>query len=285
MWRSEIARSAIMQKYQRYVWFVAWPLIVLAVIGGCSRSCSSGAGVGGGDLAGQVAAYGSNAVLTYLTAGAGDRDRLAGIYGDDLIKAPEGQQGIPLPGKTVLSSTATAKPAGGDDHSLWEVSVNAVTPDGFEVWSTMVRASNGPRFRVLKLPGHQADPPAGPPIAPATVTAIDVKSDTPLASTLRDFFDAWLCGKGDLRRVADVSTVQPFAAAPYSKVQVISAAADGQLPDEAEGALNVEVIVWGTKTSTEENSYTLTLTAQAGRWVVTNTAAPPLVKGAANGTS
>lgn len=298
LWRSEIARSAIAQNYQRYAWFVAWPLILLALVGSCSRSCSTPDTAASPDFVDAVTAAGANATLAYLTAGPGDAERLKSIFGANLIKAPEGQQGIPLPRKTVLSSTASAKridgeegkPPDGKDGSVWLVKVSIVTPDGSEEWQTTMRATKGPAFRPVELPGVRPADPSGPEVAAVAVSTLDVKcadtkentgckdSDKAIVVTLRDFFDAWLCGKGDLARVADTSKVEAFGTPPYSSARLVSVAAAAAVPNKVEGQLPIKVIVWGTKTSTEQNSYTLTLTASAGRWVVTDIAAPPPLK-------
>lgn len=290
MWRSDIARTAIAQNYQRWSWFVAWPLILLALIGACSRSCSDPETAVTPDERAAISAKGTEATLAYLTAGPGDADRLAEIFGEDLIKAPAGQQGIPLPRKTVLSSTSWAKKIESGDGSQWLVMVGIVTPDGSEQWQTKVRLTAGGAVRVVELPGHRPQDPAGPHVAAVAVSTLDVKcadpavrdgckeSDKAIVMTLRDFFDAWLCGKGDLARVADLGKVPAFVKPPYSRVQIVSATAAAAVPTTTEGTLPIQVIVWGTKTSTEENSYTLTLTASAGRWVITDIASPAPVK-------
>ncbi|MGV9797339.1 hypothetical protein ACWDTP_04670 [Mycobacterium sp. NPDC003449] len=298
MWRSDIARSAIRENYPRYVWFVAWPLILLALVGSCSRSCSTPDTVASPDFVDAVTASGANATLAYLTANPGDAERLKAIFGANLIKAPEGQQGIPLPRKTVLSSTSSAKRIDGEegkapdgkDGSVWLVKVSIVTPDGSEVWQTKMRATAGPAFRPVELPGRRPDELAGPEVAPVAVSSLDIKcadlnekegckdSDKAIVVTLRDFFDAWLCGKGDLARDADTAKVPAFARPPYSRAQMVSVTAAAAVPNKVEGVLPVQVIVWASKTSTEENSYTLTLTASAGRWVVADIASPPPVK-------
>lgn len=289
LWRSEIARSAITQNYQRYVWFVAWPLILLALVGSFARSCSTPEAGDSLDFVDAVTASGANATLAYLTAGPGDAERLKAIYGTKLIKAPEGQQGIPLPRKTVLSSTSSAKKLDSNDDSLWLVKVSIVTPDGSEEWQTKMRATKGPAVRPVELPGRRPEDPAGPEVAVTAVSTLDVKcadpkgndgckdSDKAIVVTLRDFFDAWLCGKGDLARVADTGKVPAFRTPPYSTARLVSATAAASVPNKIEGTLPIQVVVWGAKTSTEQNSYTLTLTASAGRWVIADIASPPPV--------
>lgn len=272
MWRSDIARSAFAQNYHRYVWFAAWPLILLALF----SSCGSHGSVAGPDTTVQdeVTTYGSTAVLAYLTATPGDGDKLSAIYGE-LIAPPAGQQAIPLPRLSVLTSFAHAKPAA--QQGDWEVRVTAITADGPSTWLLPVRSSAA-GYRALQLPGMVPGLTTGPAVTPDAAGTIDVKADSAVAVTLRDFFDAWLAAKGDLSRVADTTSVPAFPAPPFSKVQVLQAYAGSEVPQQPQGDLTVAVIVWGTKTQTSQNSYTLKLTASAGRWVVTDVSATPAVR-------
>jgi hypothetical protein len=273
MWRSEIARSAIAQNYHRYVWFAAWPLILLALFSSCGGHSGSDAGPDR-TVQDEVTTYGATAVLSYLTATPGDGDRLSAIFGD-LIAPPAGQQAIPLPRLSVLTSFANAKPAA--QQGDWEVRVTAITTDGPSTWLVPVRAS-GAGYRPLQLPGLVPGLASGPAVTPNASGPIDVEADSAIAVTLRDFFDAWLTGKGDLSRVADTTAVPAFTTPPFSKVQVLEAYAGSEIPQQPQGDLTVAVIVWATKTQTSQNSYTLKLTASAGRWVVTDVSATPPVR-------
>lgn len=277
MWRSEIARSAITDKYQRYVWWVAWPLILLAVFSGCARSCSAPAATTSQTVQQEIITYGSTAILAFLTATPADADELTAIFGD-LTKPASGQEGIPLPRRTVLASFASAKPFGGKENSTdWLVKLTAVTPEGPETWQLPVRIF-GSAYRPTQLPGVVPGLASGPPITVNAAAPIDVKSDSAVATTLRDFFSAWMTGSGDLGRVADITRVPAFASSPFSRVRLIEAYAGGQIPQQPEGDLTAGVIVWGTNTQTVQLSYTLTLTASAGRWVVSNISAVPSVR-------
>lgn len=274
LWRSEIARTAIAQNYQRYVWFVAWPLILLAVFAGCVRSAPTD-GQADQTERQQVTDYGAVAILSFVTATPADSAKLSAIYGE-LIKPPEGQQGIPLPRRTVLASFASAEPPASKDDSWW-VTLSTITADGQESWQVPVQVfPSGPR--VLQLPGVVPGVSAGPAVAVKAAAPIDVTAkDEAIAVTLRDFFDAWLTGRGDLGRVADTATVPAFSAPPYTRAQLVQAYAGSQIPQQPEGTITAGVTVWATKTSTDQLSYTVTLTAAAGRWVVSDIAAHPLV--------
>lgn len=289
MWRSEIARKELAEKYHRYAWWVAWPLIVLAVFSGCARSCSSDPAATSYSVQQQITNYGSTAILTYLTATPADGSRLADVFGE-LTKPPTGQQGVPLPRRTVLASFANAEPAGGNaDSADWLVELTAITTDGSETWQVPVRVF-GDAYRVTQLPGLVPGLTTGPPISADAATPIEVCSstasrrgagpctDSPIAATLRDFFNAWLTGNGDLSRVADTDAVQAFSSPPFSKAQIVSASSATQVPDQPAGDLTTSVIVWGAKTKTVQLSYTLKLTASAGRWVVTDISAVPSVR-------
>lgn len=273
MWRSELATSALGDKYRRYVWFVAWPLILLALFSSCSGRSGPSAGP---DTTVQdaVRAFGATAILTYLTATPADGAKLAAIYGEELLKPPQGQQSIPLPRLNVLTSVAEAKPAA--TRGDWEVHLTAVTATDSQTFMVMVRVIDS-GYRPLGLPGLTPGPAVGPAITVNQAAAVDVKSESAVAVTLRDFFDAWLAGKGDLGRVADTKTVTAFSTPPFGSVQVMAAYAGGQIPEQPSGDLVVGATVWGMHTQTYQLSYTLKLTASAGRWVVTDIAATPPV--------
>jgi hypothetical protein len=97
--------------------------------------------------------------------------------------------------------------------------------------------------------------------------------------TLRDFFAAWLTGHGDLSRVADTTAIPLFATPPYASVQVLSASTGTALPQDVSGSLAVAVTVLATETASAEISYTLQLSASAGRWIVSSVSAAPIPGG------
>ncbi|MGD9622192.1 MAG: conjugal transfer protein [Mycolicibacterium sp.] len=273
MWRSEIARSATTQYYHRYVWFLAWPLILMALFSSCGGHSVHDAGPDA-TVKDQVTTYGATAILSFITASPADAAELTAIFGE-LIKPPAGQQSIPLPHQTVLASFASAKQQGKSDD--WLVELTAITTDGPTHWQVPVRVSSS-RYRVTQLPGITPGLPTGPAVAVNAAAPVDVNSDAPVSVTLRDFFTAWLTGTGDLGRVADTTAVQRFATPPFTRVKVMEAYAGAQIPQQPQGDLTVGVVVWGMNTQTTQSSYTLKLTASAGRWVVSDVAAQPSVR-------
>lgn len=275
MWRSEIARSAITENYHRYVWFLAWPLIMLALIGSCAGRSTPNAGPDQ-TVQDEVTRFGASAILAYITTSPTDVGKLTPIFGE-FIKAPANQHAVPLPRLTVSASFASAKPTKDAPEGFWDVSLTAATTDGAVTYLMPVRKSAS-GYRALQLPGVIPGPAQGPAVAVNAAAPIDVNSDAAVAVTLRDFFTAWMTGKGDLSRVADTKTVPVFATPPFIKVQLMTAYAGSQIPQQPEGELTTGVIVWGTKTQTTQLSYTLKLTASAGRWVVADIAAQPLTR-------
>lgn len=273
MWRSEIARSTIVAKYHRYVWFVAWPLIIAALFSSCTGHVAPSAGPDT-TVHDRVTAYGASAILSFITAGPADASELTAIFGE-LIKPPTGQQSIPLPRQTVAASFASAKQQATPND--WLVELTAITPDGPVHWQVPVRVFDA-GYRVTQLPGIVPGPPTGPAVTVNAAAPVDVGSDAPVAVTLRDFFTAWLTGTGDLGRVADTTAVPRFAAAPFSRVKVMQAYAGSQIPAQPQGDLTVGATVWGMNTQTTQLSYTLKLTASADRWVVSDVAAQPPVR-------
>lgn len=273
MWRSEETKSAAGEVYRRYAPFVMWPLLLLALFSSCSGRSGTTAAP---DTTVQdaVRSYGATAILTYLTATPADGAKLAAIYGDDLIKPPAGQKSIPLPRLNVLASFALAKPSG--TQGDWLVTLTAITDGDTETFMVPIHPA-GTGYRPTALPGKMPGTVTGPEVTVNESVPVDVKSASAVATTLRDFFNAWLAGQGDLGRVADTTSVPAFATPPFGSVQVMEAAAAQQVPEQPTGDLTVGVTVWGMHTQTYQLSYTLKLTASAGRWVVTDIAAAPPV--------
>lgn len=275
MWRSELAKTEFRQQYNRYVWFVVWPVLIYLMVMSCSGPSGSGTGEDTTVRDG-VTSWGSQAILAYVTASPADGDRLATYYGD-LLKPPPGVKGIALPRLHVRASTAYAKPA--DTPDDWNVYVTVVTDTASPTFMTTVRKYPS-GYTVLAVPSQVPGPAAGPAVSVNAGSPVDVANiKTPLMSTLTDFFNAWLTGNGDLSRVANTSTVPAFVKPPASKVDIKDVTAAEQVPDQPSGDLTVGATVWMTNTGTYQLSYTLKLSASDGRWVVASiTATPPVGK-------
>jgi hypothetical protein len=141
------------------------------------------------------------------------------------------------------------------------------------------RQSPGAGYRAVTLPGVIPPPPTSASIPSGAAQKIEVTDSSELSVTLRDFFAAWLTGHGDLSRVADTAAIPVFAAPPHASVHVISAYTGTQLPQDASGSIAVWATVLATETATAEISYTLQLSASAGRWIVTSVSAAPILGG------
>lgn len=280
MWRSELAKSAFGENYRRFAPFVIWPLLLLALFSSCSGR-SGQVQAPDTTVQDEVRSYGAAAILTYLTATPADGPKLAAIYGDELIKPPAGQPAIPLPRLNVLASFASAKQKG--TQSDWVVSLTAITDNDTQTFMVPIHAT-GSGYRPTSLPGVTPGTVTGPAVTVNESAPVDVsaRSNSPVGITLRDFFNAWLAGQGDLGRVADTTSVPAFTSPPFGSVTVMQAAAAQQIPEQPSGDLTVGVTVWGMHTQTYQLSYTLKLTASAGRWVVTDVAATPPVSDAKN---
>jgi hypothetical protein len=277
VWRSEIAKTEIGALYQRYVWFVVWPLLIFLLIGACSRSCSPPAGDSDTTRV-SASAYGAAAVLAYLTASPADLGKLTAIFGV-LVKTPDGQ-GFPLPQETVVAAfTSGTEPQDvGKGRSGWLVKETVITADGVQEWQVPV-VSDGTGYRAVTLPGVIPAPPTSASIPSGASEKIEVSNNSELSVTLRDFFAAWLTGHGDLSRVADTTAIPVFATPPYASVQVLSASTGTALPQDVSGSLSVAVTVLATETASAEISYTLQLSASAGRWIVSSVSAAPIPGG------
>lgn len=288
VWRSKEMQSELLTLHSRYAWFVVYPLLILALIAACGGR-SDGAGDSSSDE--NIRDTGRAAVEAYVSATATDSAAAEEVYGP-LVAPPKTsdgqQQGFPFPGLTVLSASAgtprlvETRP---DKTTIWAVEVHVITDTGMRTYEQRVAETVEPAYRVEGLPGRVPPPRRAPmPDKPLTDQQFaEVRADTPehstahdAYSTVKDFFDAWLAGKGDVKRLADAS-VPLFEQPPYSEVVLTSVSAS-KMPNKIDGSITVSATVIATDAAPEELHYTLTLTGASGRWVVTDVTAVPVSK-------
>lgn len=286
-------RSELLAAHNRYAWLVAWPLILLAVVASCTRSCSGGSPVMDSAERDAVQAFGQKAVKSYVSASPVDMAGVEAIYGP-LVAAPSDDAGFPFPAETVVSVTAGTGCLGGstadgrpvqtpellatreDKTKVWIVRADVLTDSADQCWQQQVVTAAGGAYRVDGLPGRiPAAPIASPPLRQEEQGhgLTRVESGSQIYTTVAEFFDAWLAGQGDFSRLAG-DTVRAFSEPPYGSISVDEVSASRQ-PDKPDKSVNVAASITATKIAKMKLFYNLTLTAVGGRWVVTDVSAAP----------
>lgn len=269
-------KSELLAQHNKYAWLLAWPLILFAVVGACAQSFSSGSTASDTGENDAVQGFGQKAITAYVSASAVDTAAVTAIYGP-LVAAPSDGTGFPFPAETVLGVIGAGAPdlvaTRAHKSQVWNVRADVLTVRGEQRWLQQIVAIPGGSYQVEGLPGKIPGAKIAVPPAPDEqghgLTKVDAGS--PIYTTVADFFDAWLAGKGDLSRLASDS-VDAFSEPPYSKVSIDSVNASRE-PEKVAGSVNASVSVIAEKISGEKMFYNLTLTAVGGRWVVTDVAA------------
>lgn len=294
MWRGNEATSELGKQHNKYVWWIMWPLVLILL----ARSCG-----GGGDQTGisetsdAVKGFGQSAIVAFVGSSPADTAGAESYYGPLVAPGRDGG-GFPYPGETVLGVSArTPKDKGtlSDKSRSWLVIADVITDEGPQTWQQYVVVTEKNTFRVDGLPGFV--PPeklapldqiqsqqGGQGAQSCANTAAQSNSstgqqgqgltqDSPVCTTLKDFFNAWLTGNGDLTRVANDS-VPTFVTPPFDTVEIESIKPSNN-PDKIEGTITVATTVIATKIKSQKMFYNLTLTGASGRWVVTDASAAP----------
>jgi len=125
--------------------------------------------------------------------------------------------------------------------------------------------------RVVGLPAPIAGPAQGP--AAQLVYKSDVSATDPAAEAVAAFLGAYLAGSGDISRyTAPGEAIAAITPAPYALVDVQAGKADKAPEAEPVDAAQLKVIVTVALANEIDQkataTYSLTLTARAGRWEV-----------------
>ncbi|MFE7801040.1 conjugal transfer protein [Nocardia sp. NPDC057440] len=257
-------------------------LAVLAVLGGghaVFSMFSSGppppsdntttAIVGRAQLAG---AFAEQFVVTYLTAVAGQQDRVGEYVGSaQQISLPTTTRVVSDPAVVYVSrSTST----GGLD--VWSVTVSARVGKGTTAtaadprlfYRVAVSLSEG-RLRALSVPAMVEPPARGADLALAYSTPC--AADTPLAQVAAGFLGALLANSGDVvRYTSQDAAITALKPAPFTAVELVSLAADdtscGTGKTKAQVLATINPKADGGATATL--AYPLSMVRNGGQWQV-----------------
>ncbi|MGP4001721.1 conjugal transfer protein [Streptomyces sp. 8N706] len=185
------------------------------------------------------------------------------------LPEPDAESAQALERVTALSSTKQAKGA-------WSVTAAAGFKDGSVRYFTVPLASGGrpaqPSYAVTSGPAEVSAPDTAK--VPDSRYEASVPGDGPVASTVQEFFSAYLAGAGAVDRYAAPGVrIRPVRPAPYSAVEVGQVTATDE---SAAGAVPGDGRTVGVQVTVEARRgegvwplvYRLSLTARSGRWDV-----------------
>ncbi|WP_280239539.1 conjugal transfer protein [Nocardia abscessus] len=257
-------------------------LAVLAVLGGghailsvfesgppAPSDDSTTAIVGRAQLAGSFA---QQFVVTYLTAVAGQQDRLGEFVGSNQqIALPSSARQVSDPSVVYVSRTLSV---GGLD--VWSVTVSvrvgksgaATVPENRQFYRVAVSVSEG-RLRALSVPAVVQPPAKGSDLKLAY--GGPCATDTPLAQVASGFLGAMLTGAGDVARYttpdAGLAALRP---PPFTAVELVALTSDdsscgvGANKAQVLATVNPKADTGATATL----AYPLTMVRNAGQWQV-----------------
>ncbi|WP_099025045.1 conjugal transfer protein [Mycolicibacterium palauense] len=227
-----------------------------------------------------VTGFARDYVTTYLTAKAGDEDKLARYVTVKDIKLP------PIAGQFTDTDVAFAKQITTTDDgvALWTVTVSGLvngatttTPQRTYYRVPITVLDGAPR--ATALPMQVAGPGVG--VDFRLGYRYTVAPDSPLATTAAGFVRSYLTGGADFARyVTADATDKPIQPAPYAKVDTITV--DANVSGNGSGADRAEVYITvaaRTKNYTlTQLAYPLTLRSVEGQWQVISIASVPLLQ-------
>ncbi|MBA3019635.1 conjugal transfer protein [Propionicimonas sp.] len=220
--------------------------------------------------------FATRAVTVWLGASRGQEDLV-----HTLLPASSGQM-LPEAGMQV----ADAMPVGYVDagNGVWAVTVAATVTDARMVsrrFFTLPVQVAGSTVSAVAMPA-EVPSTALAAAAPALDYSVAVPPSSPVVTTSTEFLAAYLAGSGDVARVvaprAAITAVQP---APFTAVRIGSVAAHSEIPDSPADGARVDVLVTAVAQVGGQQAvsvqYSLTLTARAGRWEVSQVRSAPLL--------
>lgn len=227
-----------------------------------------------------VTGFARDYVTTYLTAKAGDEDKLARYVTVKDLKLP------PVAGEFTDTDVAFAKQVATTDDgvAVWTVTISglingatAATPQRtyYRVPITVLDAAP----RATALPMQVAGPGIGVDFRLGYRNTVSL--DSPLGIAAVGFVRSYLTGGADFSRyVTSDSSDKPIQPAPYAKVDTLTIQAN--VGDDGKTAATAEVYI--TVAARTRNytltqlAYPLTLRSVEGQWQVVSIAAVPLLQ-------
>jgi hypothetical protein len=227
-----------------------------------------------------VTGFARDYVTTYLTAKAGDEQKLARYVTLKDVKLP------PIAGQFTDTDVAFAKQITTTDDgvALWTVTISGLvngattTAPQRTYYRVPITVLNGAP-RATALPMQVAGPDVG--VDFRLDYRYTVAADSPLAMAATGFIRSYLTGGTDIARyVTADATDKPIQPAPYAKVDTLTI--DANVSGNGNGADTAEVYITvaaRTKNYTlTQLAYPLTLRSVEGQWQVVSIAAVPLLQ-------
>ncbi|MFE3445381.1 conjugal transfer protein [Nocardia sp. NPDC059180] len=223
--------------------------------------------VGRAQLAGTFA---QEFVVTYLSAGDGQKERLAEFVGDpSRLQLPKTGRQVTDPAVVFVRRTDVQ---GGLD--VWTVTVSvrlggtANAAGARQFYRVAVSLTDG-KLRALGLPGAVTPPGRGLDLA--TTYNTTCPADAPVHPVASGFLAAYLTGSGDITRyIAQASGITALTPPPFTKVGIASVTADETNCGKSGSQIRVLASVTPTAAGGEVAvlEYPLTMINNGGQWQV-----------------
>lgn len=256
-WRSHRLKQA----GRRAAPWVIYPAALIGFLNACSSACTSPPPAVDVNQVLRMGAYGSSALIAYLESSAADPSPAAKFYDASQIAFP------PAPAALVCALPEEVDPQG---DGTFDVHVHAIMADGTaQSWRVPILVTgSGDQQRYSTAGGPSTI--RGPIAAkPATLKSPhQIPADNPAAATATAFLTAWLTGQNDWQRYARPNAISSWPTAPFTSVTPVAVMASGGAPAKVAGHIDVTAIVLAEDRYNIQQSYTLTLVADNGQWLV-----------------
>ncbi|SUA31377.1 Uncharacterised protein [Mycolicibacterium fortuitum] len=258
-WRTYRRKDAA----RKLVPWVIYPAALIGMLNACSSACTPAPKDTNSPQSLAAQECGRNVVSAFLRSSSEDTSPAASYFDVSQIE-------FPVKASTVVS----ASPAPADDKGagVWLTTTAVTTAVDTHDWLQFVQlakdANDKYQCSTIGTPTPFPGNSYGSPVA------VDAQQDIPeendAAKTAIGFLRAWLSGDGDPQRFAKRDAFVPWATPPYTNIKVKSITTGGSVPAKPTGQLTVTVTISAQARYPQQLSYTLSMTADNGQWLVDN---------------
>lgn len=262
------------QVWRKAMPWVIYPCALLGGLNACTSACSSAPASVDPVVQRAVEDYGNGATAAYLAATSRDPSPAAAYFDVAQLTA------LPAVPAEVIGTRSHAEELSPGHWSVTTVITDRTgTQESYKLPVVVTGAGAGQRYSTVGLPSRRPGLPLGSPAQVQASQEIPLGkkgsqgSDTdpnenPAAATVKQFLSAWLTGAGDAQRFAKPGAFTSWDRAPFTSINVESVTTPGNVPSAISGTVKVTATVIAHSRYSQQLTYTLTLTADNGQWVV-----------------
>ncbi|MCV7002195.1 MULTISPECIES: conjugal transfer protein [Mycolicibacterium] len=256
-WRTYRRKAAA----RKLVPWVIYPAALIGMLNACSSACTPAQQETNSPQSLAAQQCGRNVVTAFLRSSSDDTSPAASYFDVSQIEFPK---------KASTIIAASPAPAGDQGDGAWLTTTAVTTAVDTQNWLQFVQlakdANDKYQCSTIGTPAPFPGNSYGSPIA--VEAQQDIPEDNDTAKTAIGFLRAWLSGDGDPQRFAKPDAFEPWLTAPYTSIKVNSITTNGSVPAKPTGKLTVTVSVSAQARYPQQLSYTLSLTADNGQWLV-----------------